>query len=263
MMEPFEVADRFIDNSMQALSREAVLAEFSRSLEQLGFRYFACLTHVDPANIPPGAVIAHNYPDAWVREFIEHRLYQIDPVLLHAERSPMPFFWSSVELQRGLTQAQREVLARAARHGVKGGYTVPLHLPWSSSNTLASCSVVPHSPSVGRRSYLAVQLMASYLYHALLRSHEVAEHPPLPARTNLTRRERQCLELAAAGKSDWAISRILGLSEHTVHRHIELARRRLGVATRIQAIIRALQLRQISINPAAHAQSPFRRKQSR
>lgn len=254
-MEPLEVAEHFIERSMQTLSREALAAEFSRGANQLGFRFFACLTHADPANAPPGAVLAHNYPAEWVREVMEHRLYQIDPMLLHAERSPMPFFWNSAELQRNLTDAQREILVRAARHGLQGGYTIPIHLPWSPTSTPASCSVVPDSASVGRQSYLAVQLMATHFYHALTRSYEILEDSPLLPRTNLTRRERQCLELAAAGKSDWAISRILGLSEHTVHRHIELARRRLGVATRVQAIIRALQLRQISINPAMHTQS--------
>jgi DNA-binding CsgD family transcriptional regulator len=62
----------------------------------------------------------------------------------------------------------------------------------------------------------------------------------------LTRHERQCLELAAQGKSDWVAGRILGISERTVHNHIEHAKRRLGVATRVQAIVHALVSRQIA-----------------
>ena len=62
----------------------------------------------------------------------------------------------------------------------------------------------------------------------------------------LSRRERQCLELAAQGKSDWAVGRILGISERTVHHHIERAKHRLGVATRVQAIVQALFARHIS-----------------
>jgi DNA-binding CsgD family transcriptional regulator len=62
----------------------------------------------------------------------------------------------------------------------------------------------------------------------------------------MTRRERQCLELAAQGKSDWVAGRILGISERTVHNHIEHAKRRLGVATRVQAIVHALVSRQIA-----------------
>jgi DNA-binding CsgD family transcriptional regulator len=63
----------------------------------------------------------------------------------------------------------------------------------------------------------------------------------------LSRRERQCLELAAQGKSDWVSSRILGLSERTVHNHVENAKRRLQVATRMQAVMHALAGQQISL----------------
>src|SRR5690606_4199677 len=61
----------------------------------------------------------------------------------------------------------------------------------------------------------------------------------------LTARECQCLELAAQGKGDWDISQLLGISEHTVHKHVEAAKRRLGVSTRTQAIVWAVQHRAI------------------
>jgi DNA-binding CsgD family transcriptional regulator len=59
-------------------------------------------------------------------------------------------------------------------------------------------------------------------------------------------RERQCLELAAQGKDDWAIGSLLRISERTAHNHIERAKRRLGVCTRVQVIVHALNDGQIS-----------------
>jgi DNA-binding CsgD family transcriptional regulator len=53
----------------------------------------------------------------------------------------------------------------------------------------------------------------------------------------LTRRQKDCLHWAALGKSDWEIGKVLGLSRHTVHRHIEAAKHRLEVTTRIQAVL--------------------------
>ena len=61
----------------------------------------------------------------------------------------------------------------------------------------------------------------------------------------LSSRERDCLELAAHGKSDWEISQLLRISEHTVHKHVEAAKRRLGVSTRAQAIVWAVQHHEI------------------
>jgi len=53
----------------------------------------------------------------------------------------------------------------------------------------------------------------------------------------LTRRQKDCLRWASLGKSDWEIGKVLGLSRHTVHRHIEAAKQRLEVSTRVQAIL--------------------------
>ncbi len=44
----------------------------------------------------------------------------------------------------------------------------------------------------------------------------------------------------AQGKSDWDVARILGLSPDTVHDHVEAAKRKYGVATRTQLVVRAL-----------------------
>jgi LuxR family quorum-sensing system transcriptional regulator CciR len=46
--------------------------------------------------------------------------------------------------------------------------------------------------------------------------------------------------LVAQGKSDWEIGRLLGISDSTVHKHIEDAKRRFGVCTRIQLVVQAL-----------------------
>ena len=54
----------------------------------------------------------------------------------------------------------------------------------------------------------------------------------------LSPRERDCLAFVAEGKSDWDISQIIGIAESTVHAHVEKAKKRLGVKTRMQAVAR-------------------------
>jgi LuxR family quorum-sensing system transcriptional regulator CciR len=60
---------------------------------------------------------------------------------------------------------------------------------------------------------------------------------PLP---RLTDRQRDCLVWAARGKSDWEISRILGIGQETVIQHLKTARERYGVAKRTQLAVSAL-----------------------
>jgi DNA-binding NarL/FixJ family response regulator len=60
-----------------------------------------------------------------------------------------------------------------------------------------------------------------------------------PADIRLRDREVEALTWAARGKTFWEIGRILGLSKRTVEFHLDSARRKLGVATRTQALIKA------------------------
>jgi LuxR family quorum-sensing system transcriptional regulator CciR len=56
----------------------------------------------------------------------------------------------------------------------------------------------------------------------------------------LTDRQRDCVIWAARGKSDWEISRILGLSEDTVTEYLKRARQRYGVSKRTMLAVHAL-----------------------
>ena len=56
----------------------------------------------------------------------------------------------------------------------------------------------------------------------------------------VTPREGQVLHWIAAGKSDWEIGQILNISAKTVNFHVERAKRKFGVSTRIQAVLAAL-----------------------
>lgn len=57
---------------------------------------------------------------------------------------------------------------------------------------------------------------------------------------SLTQREREVMSWIAQGKSDWQIGQILCISAKTVNYHAENAKRKLGVATRIQAVLAAI-----------------------
>lgn len=259
-MKHFEIVQSFIERCEATQRIEDLSPAFQQALETLGFRYFACCAHVDPLKPPRRAVVLHNYPRQWVRYYSELELYDIDPVFLHASRVSLPFFWDAPAFRAGLTPPQLQILVEAARHGIEHGYTVPIHSPYALGVYRASCSVVPGTASIDAHSYAAVQLMSGYLYDAANR--DVNAREAEAAQPELSRRERQCLELAAQGKSDWVVGKILGISERTVHNHIESAKRRLGVATRVQAIVQALAGQQISfgdlLKPEAAERTEYR-----
>jgi DNA-binding NarL/FixJ family response regulator len=67
----------------------------------------------------------------------------------------------------------------------------------------------------------------------------VARSAVWPKHVDLRERELEALTWAARGKTFWEIGEILGLSKRTVEFHLDNARRKLGVATRTQALIKA------------------------
>lgn len=248
-MDPLDLTQSFIERCERSAPHPELATNFERALAHMGFRYFACCSPVNPRDPPRRAVVLYNYPDAWARSYVERKLHERDPVFQHAERTILPFFWDTPDFQSAVTSIQQEILTEAADIGLARGYTVPIHLPWSAGALRASCSVVPDSGSIAAGAYRAVQVMSMYVYASVGYQDDLAaaRNSALHAGPTLSARERECLELAACGKSDWTISQLLKISEHTVHKHIEAAKRRLGVATRVQAIIWAAQRREISL----------------
>jgi DNA-binding CsgD family transcriptional regulator len=81
---------------------------------------------------------------------------------------------------------------------------------------------------------------------AALLSQPVPDTPKDPSgRALLTPRQTRIMQLVAAGSSDRAVARALGLSVRTVHTHLQHIYRTLGVTSRTEALahVRALTLR--------------------
>jgi DNA-binding CsgD family transcriptional regulator len=242
VVKQFDIAQAFVEQCSKNMPLDDVKRAFAKATQDLGFRYFACCSHVDPLNPPAEAVVFQSYPVEWVRYFSEGSLYMVDPVFRHAARTLLPFSWDDEHFRATLTPVQSGILRTAKEHGIEHGYTVPIHRPYA---TPASCSVVPDSAKIHPASCGAVHIMAAFMHEAVYR------RLPRPisqghSRLCLSNRERQCLELAAQGKSDWEIATIMGIAERTVHAHIEGAKRRLGVTTRVQAIVQSLFENQLS-----------------
>jgi len=250
-VKPFEIAAAFMEQHTRGDALPELQKAFAKSLQELGIRYFSCCSHIDPLGPRAAALVFHNLPAEWVREFSECGHYRIDPVFRYADERMVPFFWDDPEFRACLTPAQRDILRDAAAYGIEHGYTVPIHPPGMRA---ASCSVVPDASRIEAGAYQAVLAMAGFMFDAMLRT--VVRDELTRARTmQLSERERQCLELAAQGKDDWSIGSLLCISERTAHNHIERAKRRLGVCTRVQVIVHALSDGQIAFGDVIKAET--------
>jgi LuxR family transcriptional regulator, quorum-sensing system regulator BjaR1 len=216
-----------------------------REVRALGFTYAACASHVDPLRPPPGAVMMVDYPRLWLERFSTKRYADRDPVFLTARCQALPFQWSDQRFRTDLDDDQLAILHEAADIGLADGFTLPIHAPDALP---ASCSLAIGAEGVDPLNVRQAHWYAVYA-HESARRILIREQPV--KRPILSRRERQCLQLIAQGKDDYAVSVLLGVSEHTAHNTIRRAMRKYGVSTRMQAFVRALRDGEIRLEDVA------------
>jgi hypothetical protein len=206
-MDPLDLTQLFVERCERSAPASELKATFQIALEHMGFRYFACCSHVNPKHPPRQAVVLHNYPSSWARTFAEQNLHERDPVFLRAESEILPFHWNAPEFRATLSPSQKRILQEAARNGVAHGYTVPLHLPWAAGALRASCSVVPDSTAISPRAYREVQVMATYLYAS------VGYHEDVRAARETAMRGAHCSACENDNASSWQrMERAIGTS---------------------------------------------------
>jgi DNA-binding CsgD family transcriptional regulator len=232
----------FVELCERAQSVADVKVAFVAAVADLGFANFGLCTHIDPSDPPAHTILFFQAPRAWVEEYEVEGYCRINPVFFEAERRPVPFRWSDPDFLAVLSPAQATYMQRMADAGVFNGITFPLR----SANALAaSCSLIPGPDGVDATAIPLGYAMGVFAYESAQRlfGARIAT-----GRAPLTPRERECLVLVARGKSDWAISEVLGLSEGVAHRAIERAKQKFGVATRVQAVVRAIHAGEISVD---------------
>jgi LuxR family quorum-sensing system transcriptional regulator CciR len=206
---------------------------------EIGIDYFAIVHHIRFGRPSTNMVRLSNYPAEWVAKLRQEDLVK-DPILRAAERSSAGFRWNRLEELIRLGEADRTRLRLAVRHGLGDGFTVPNHVP---GEAFGSCHfTVRHGRKFPEQAIYAAQSIGCFAFEAARQLNALKAEPsenyvePAP----LTDRQRDCLILAARGKSDSVIAQLLDIRPRTVNEHIEAAKRRYSVATRSQLMVRAL-----------------------
>lgn len=216
--------------TLQALAR--LLDEVSR---ELGFHHFALLHHQSLRGPRPALVRLDTYPEGWQAELAQRDLIGEDPVHLASGRTNVGFSWSGLGALVTLGPRQREVLERGRRFGIGEGFTIPVNIP---GEPVGSCSfAVRAGADLPVRHLLCAETIGARAFSAARRIHG---YPARAKPARLSRRERQCVRLVAAGKSDWEISRILGIGLETVRQYVKRARAAYDVVSRAQLVACAL-----------------------
>lgn len=247
-MTAFADVEAFV-RTAKSQTRMGDLAELlSDATDCMGFDYVALVHHVHftTPEAATQAVQVVRYPDDWHAVVAARGYFTDDPVLAACQRSAAAFLWSELPKILHMTSRQKEIMTSANACGLEEGFTVPVNVP---GEFMGSCSFgLAPGHAAPRESLPAAQYIGCFAFEAARRIQRIEQSPArgeevLP---RLTQRQFDCVVLAAQGRSDWHIAQLLGISRDTVHQHMEDAKKRYGVASRTQLVVRALYESQIT-----------------
>jgi LuxR family quorum sensing-dependent transcriptional regulator len=237
----FERTVEFIRNLELARSPAEVCGMLLSAVKQFGAEYV--LAGILPE---PGAgrqqqisnVVLNHWPPEWSQRYFSHGYIFRDPAIKTVRRSTAPFLWSELESVCRSDTTARRIMDEAGDFKLRQGFTISLT---TLEGNVAGFSLAGERLEVSPEDRGVLTLVGTYALgrSILLRETEAR------AEIKLTPRERETLQWAAEGKSEWEIGERMGISEHGVDKHMRSAREKLGTRTRTHAVAEAMRLRLI------------------
>jgi len=239
------LTDQFEEQASRCTSPEDLRLLLEEVTRELGFEYFALLHHRGVRSQSGHLIRLDNYPAAWEEELLGQHDVATDPVHLASLRTNAGFGWDELGELLPLSSSQRRILERSGHHGLGLGFTVPANVPGEPSGSCSFAVGRGHSLPLSR--LMSAELIGVHAFRAARRLYGFAGTSGIP---RLSRRERQCLRLVAAGKTDWEIAAILDISVETARQYVKRARAAYDVVSRAQLVACGLRDALVSFDEA-------------
>jgi LuxR family transcriptional regulator, quorum-sensing system regulator BjaR1 len=183
-------------------------------------------------------LVMDEVPADWRQRYLQRSYARHDPIVAEALRRPTGFGWRDSDLAPIATPLGRQVMDEAAEFGLREGYTVPMI---TVEGEVGGMSFAGRRLAIAPEHRGMLTLVASYAFGAALLS-QTRSCERCPA---LSARERETLQWAAEGRTDWEIGELMRISEHGVDSHLRAVRAKLGARNRAQAVAAGLRLKLI------------------
>ena len=202
---------------------------------QFGFSTFAYLTL--PKTTKNKIRVVTTYDPRWIEHYFSRRYELSDPILAHARSVRTSLIWPSAGDGTVTCATLKRFFDEATEFGIGCGYTVPI---WEGASPVAAMTFAanrrtPEYLNCMRGNNLLLEF-ASCCFHREI-GRKLNRSYVMDSKA-LTPRQRQIMDLSAAGKSTVDIGQILSITQRTAVYHIENVKAKYGVRTIAQAVVR-------------------------
>jgi LuxR family quorum sensing-dependent transcriptional regulator len=221
-------------------SADEVWNSFVRFAARFELPFAALVDLPGPGEDLKDTAIYLSCPSEWRTRYFERNYFRNDPAALHLGRTTDPYTWADMLACPDYTPAQRRIVYEASEFGMQAGLVVPLV---GLGTRIGIVEVAGSNTTLSTREKAELRLAAASA-HSRIRAVGNPQTNMLPP---LSDREREVLQWAAIGKSDWEIGEILSISEKTANAHIENVKRKYGVTSRVHAVVKGMNCRAIHL----------------
>jgi DNA-binding CsgD family transcriptional regulator len=233
------MADRHVDDLLAFLARapdepdvHVLIDAFLKLIAKFGFDAAAGGNWVGVGKERHYRFFFNSWPKDWLDYYNEHGFFQRDFIVAESRRRMTPFTWADMDPSILQGPVAKEFFDASRAHGWVDGFVIPIRGTggYEGIVSLASKRAV-HLTALEAQ---LIEAAGRALNERCRTTIGLGDSPqPLP---QLTARETECLQWVSLGKTDWEIGELLGVTKATAHFHIEQAKRKLGVTSRVQAV---------------------------
>ena len=142
------------------------------------------------------------------------------------------YTWAMVLDEEPLQPEMRDIFDFIAQYDIRDGFCVPIHGPAGYQGLVSL--LAPGKLDLSAREQSTLEMMSRAIHdrcRATVGFGMIDTVVP-----EMSKREIECMKWVAAGKTDWEIGQILGISRSTAHFHVERAKKKLRKTSRTEAV---------------------------
>lgn len=180
-------------------------------------------------------VFLNGWPMGWAERYFERNYIFIDPIATKLQSDLTAFTWDQARIDPAVATDANRMFGEATEFGLCAGFAIPFV---TLEGSIASISLGGQRIDLPPRAKGMLSLISTYTMGRAIQLRNNTKQQTLYR--PLTHREIEAMRWAADGKTEWEISVIMSISEHTAAKHLNNARTKLGAVNRVQAIANAI-----------------------